>query len=116
LLRWEYLRQCEILGVTAPQRTEVLMADLIHDLRQPLGTIEALAAYLEIVLPANETRTREQLQEIRLQVSLADRILSKNAWTEATPAAQADFNTVELGGADAGRFAFTNAASSAVTH
>ncbi len=116
LLRWEYLRQCEVLGVTAPRRMDVVMADLVHDLRQPLSTIEALAAYLEIVLPANETRAREHLQEIRLQVTLADRILLKTAWPEVSTPAQPDYTTGELGAAADGCFAFTNAASAAVTH
>lgn len=34
---------------------------LAHDLRQPLSTIEAIAFYLELILPREDERTREQV-------------------------------------------------------
>jgi nitrogen-specific signal transduction histidine kinase len=49
--------------------------ELAHELRQPLSTIESLAYYLEIT--ANDDRTCRHLQQIRLMVDRASRILDR---------------------------------------
>lgn len=51
------------------------MSGLIHDLRQPLSVIDACADYLNLVLPACDGRTREQLELLQQQVGDANRIL-----------------------------------------
>jgi signal transduction histidine kinase len=72
------LRGGEIAGVTPAALDEIL-----HDLRQPLGVIEALAYYLE--LTASEEKVRVHLQRIQAMVAQANRIL------ERTSACRKDF-------------------------
>jgi signal transduction histidine kinase len=74
VLEYEMLERAEALGVATPrQRT----ADLVHELRQPLGILEACAFYLELVLPASEARAREQLAEMQRQLNRASGILDE---------------------------------------
>jgi signal transduction histidine kinase len=51
------------------------MTGLVHDLRQPLSVIDACADYLNLVLPANDRRARQQLELLQAQVGEANRIL-----------------------------------------
>ena len=41
-----------------------VIAQLVHELAQPLGTIESIAYYLRMVLPTDDQRTHEQLRKI----------------------------------------------------
>jgi signal transduction histidine kinase len=76
VLEYETLERAEALGVATPrQRT----ADFVHELRQPLGVLEACAYYLDLVLPASESRAREQLAEIKKQLDRAGGILDKGS-------------------------------------
>jgi signal transduction histidine kinase len=114
-MRYDYLRRCEALGVDSPAGNESALADVAHELRQPLSAIEALASFLEIILPANETRAREHLQEIRLQVTTADRILTSRITSNA-PLVQPVFEGRKAAPAEAANFAFTQETISSVTH
>jgi len=114
-LRWEYLRRCESLRVDSPAGDATALADLAHELRQPLSAIEALASSLEIILPANEARAREHLQEIRLQVTTADRMLTSRI-TSGTPLPQPVFEGSKAAAAEAANFAFTHDTIASVTH
>jgi hypothetical protein len=53
----------------------VCMGELVHELSQPLGAIDSLAYYLEII-EENE-RTRRHLQQIRVLVERASHILNR---------------------------------------
>jgi signal transduction histidine kinase len=57
------------------QEMSAVLSSLVHDLRQPLSVIEACADYLDLVLPAADPRTREQLELLQQQVSDANRIM-----------------------------------------
>ena len=47
-----------------------VLADLVHDLRQPLSTIEALTSYLELVSTDGQTRYYlERIQDMLLQAN-----------------------------------------------
>ncbi len=59
--------------------SENLIADLIHDLRQPLDTIENSAYYLRILLAERGGSVDEQLRIIGQQVELASRMLAAAA-------------------------------------
>jgi len=51
-----------------------LVRDLIHELRQPLSSIEAIAYYLEMTLPPEQVQARlymRRLQELVDQTSAA---------------------------------------------
>ena len=61
---------------------EEFLARLVHDLRQPLGTIETSAYCMNLLLGQEHTAAREQLCIIERQVGHAVRIL--NEAVEAT--------------------------------
>src|SRR5215510_7122683 len=63
---------------TLPE-SEELLADLVHDLRQPLGTIDSSACYLKILLDGAQSAVQEQLRLIQQQVELAARLLAEAA-------------------------------------
>ncbi|MEO8372768.1 MAG: hypothetical protein ABI806_26525 [Candidatus Solibacter sp.] len=57
------------LSTSSP--AEVLLANLIHDLRQDLGTIETSVYCLNLISDAKPSRTREFLRTIEQQVERA---------------------------------------------
>jgi hypothetical protein len=75
LPQYESLVHTESLGITSAARR---LADLAHDLRQPLGTLEACAFYLDLILPEDETKAREQLPEMQSQLDAASRLLAES--------------------------------------
>ena len=56
--------------------SEDTICRLAHDLRQPLSTIEAIAYYLEIMLPADQSEARRYLARLRQTVQESNTILS----------------------------------------
>ena len=58
---------------------EALLADLIHDLRQDLGTIETSVYCLNLSSDAKQARTRDYLRTIEQQVERAAGRLSAAA-------------------------------------
>jgi signal transduction histidine kinase len=80
VLEYEILERAEALGVATPrQRT----ADVLHQLRQPLGILEACAFYIDLVLPPSEAKAREQVAEMQRQLDRASGILDEA--TQAYP-------------------------------
>jgi signal transduction histidine kinase len=64
--------------------TDVLR-DVVHELRQPLSTIESLAFYLAMVLPPADERLRNQIAHIRQLVEQSNWILTSGlglAWRD----------------------------------
>ena len=57
--------------------TEILLKNLVHDLRQPLSTIETSAYYLNLLLTDGPQRAHEQLRTIEHQVDRAAALLSQ---------------------------------------
>jgi signal transduction histidine kinase len=57
--------------------SEQLLANLIHDLRQPLGNIETSAYLLNLVTPPEQNVSHAQLLAIEQQVDQAARLLSE---------------------------------------
>jgi nitrogen-specific signal transduction histidine kinase len=58
--------------MTSVSPSEELVRDLVHDLRQPLSSIEAIAYYLEMTLPPEQIQARlymRRLQELVDQTS-----------------------------------------------
>jgi K+-sensing histidine kinase KdpD len=51
------------------------LSDFVHDLRQPLSTIECLTSYLELV--CTDVQTRSHLQRIQDMVTEANHILER---------------------------------------
>ncbi len=65
--------------ITGPsqQQIRIVLSALVHDLRQPLSTIELCADYLTLILPETEMRARQQLGVLQEQVSDANRLISE---------------------------------------
>jgi len=59
--------------------SEELLARLVHDLRQPLSTIENSVYYTQLMLGPEQAREREQLRVIEQQVDHAALLLSEAA-------------------------------------
>ncbi len=61
-----------------PQQHEAksLMRHLAHELRQPLSTIESIAYYLQMVLPAHEDKALQQVDKLQELVEQANGILA----------------------------------------
>ncbi len=66
----------------APLPVEETVRELLHELRQPLSSIEAIAYYLEMTLPADQFRARQYMRRIQQLVDQAS--LSLNAATSTT--------------------------------
>ena len=67
------------MASTAASDPEEFLARLVHDLRQPLGTIETSAYCLNFLLGQEHAAAREQLRIIERQVAHAARILNEAA-------------------------------------
>ena len=57
------------------QQVWTILSGLVHDMRQPLSVVEVCADYLNLVLPADDVRARQQIDVLRQQVGEANRIL-----------------------------------------
>src|SRR5580658_8104050 len=68
------------VGVASPEER---LRDLVHELRQPLSSIEAIAYYLEMTLPASQFESRQQmLSQLQLLVADANAILERSLGTK----------------------------------
>jgi signal transduction histidine kinase len=86
-----------------------LLANLVHELRQPLGTIETSAYYLDVLLRHPDGQVKEQLRLIERQVARAANLL-------ADAAARAHgFQTAGCEEDTEGSLVLTNAATAVVT-
>lgn len=50
---------------TRPSSADDAVRELVHDLRQPLSSIEAIAYYLEMTLPAEQYEARQYMRRIQ---------------------------------------------------
>jgi signal transduction histidine kinase len=51
---------------------------LVHDLRQPLSSIEAIAYYLEMTLPAGQFEARQYMSQLQRLVAETSAILERS--------------------------------------
>jgi len=58
---------------------EETVRELIHDLRQPLSSIEAIAYYLEMTLPAGQSQARHYMHRLQELVERSNEILTQAA-------------------------------------
>ena len=63
-----------------------LVCGLIHDLRQPLSSIEAIAYYLEMTLPADQTEARLYMRRLQQLVDQTGSVLRDAAAGVRKPA------------------------------
>ncbi len=59
----------------AQARSEDILADFAHQLRQPLSALEALTFYLDLITVPGDVRVREHLLRMHSEIDHADQIL-----------------------------------------
>jgi signal transduction histidine kinase len=65
------------------------LRELVHELRQPLSSIEAIAYYLEMTLPASQVQARQHMTQLQRLVEEANTILERRAGMVRKPYARA---------------------------
>jgi hypothetical protein len=55
------------------------LRELVHELRQPLSSIEAIAYYLEMTLPAGQVQARLHMTHLQHLVEEANAVLERHA-------------------------------------
>jgi len=55
------------------------LRELVHELRQPLSSIEAIAYYLEMTLPVGQVQARQHMLDLQRLVEDANAILERSA-------------------------------------
>ena len=76
---------------TPPQASspEERLRDFIHELRQPLSSIEAIAYYLEMTLPAEQVQARGHMTQLQRLVAEASAVLERYAGGVRKPCVRA---------------------------
>jgi signal transduction histidine kinase len=74
---------------SASSRKDELVRELIHDLRQPLSSIEAIAYYLEMTLPPEQIEARLYMRRLQQLVDQTSSILEDAVAGERTKLAGA---------------------------
>jgi len=64
---------------TSTQSPEDAVRDLVHELRQPLSSIEAIAYFLEMTLPADQFQARQYMRRIQQLVDETTSTLGRTA-------------------------------------
>ena len=65
------------------------LRELVHELRQPLSSIEAIAYYLEMTLPAAQVQARQHMTQLQRLVEEANTILERRAGMVRKPCVRA---------------------------
>jgi signal transduction histidine kinase len=68
---------------------EERLRDLVHELRQPLSSIEAIAYYLEMTLPAGQFEARQYMAQVQRLVADTNTVLERSVGTKRKAAARA---------------------------
>jgi signal transduction histidine kinase len=68
---------------------EERLRDLVHELRQPLSSIEAIAYYMEMTLPAGQFAARQYMSQLQRLVAEANTILERSVGTACQGRARA---------------------------
>jgi signal transduction histidine kinase len=69
---------CYVEASVAIASPEERLRDLVHELRQPLSTIEAIAYYLEMTLPAGQSEARQYMSQLQSLVADTNTILERS--------------------------------------
>jgi len=71
-----YTERCFNSDMRTATPSDEILHRLVHDLRQPLGNLEASLFYLEMVLEHPSDRVREQMRLMERQVAQAAQLLA----------------------------------------
>lgn len=74
------------LPATSPDER---LRELVHELRQPLSSIEAIAYYLEMTLPPGQVQARQHMAHLQRLVEEANAILLRSAGMVHRPCVRA---------------------------
>ena len=80
---------CYVDAPVAICSPEERLRDLVHDLRQPLSSIEAIAYYLEMTLPAGQFEARQYMSQLQRLVADTNTILERSVGTPRNGCARA---------------------------
>jgi len=69
-----------------PAATEAIRV-LVHELRQPLSAIEAIAYYVEMTLPPDQLHARQHMRQLQELVGRAEAILAGSVSSARKPPA-----------------------------
>jgi signal transduction histidine kinase len=69
---------CYLEASVAIASPEERLRDLVHELRQPLSSIEAIAYYLEMTLPAGQFEARQYMSQLQQLVADTNTILERS--------------------------------------
>ncbi len=72
---------------TLEPAAKAAIGELIHELRQPLSSIEAIAYFLEMTLPAEQLQARHYMRRLQQLVDNAELILERTVSTVRKPPA-----------------------------
>jgi hypothetical protein len=72
---------CYVEASVAIASPEERLCELVHDLRQPLSSMEAIAYYLEMTLPAGQFEARQYMAQIQRLVAETNTILERSVGT-----------------------------------
>lgn len=86
------------VGVHREQsETATMVRQIAHELRQPLSTIESIAYYLDLILPRDDERARNQLDRLQKLVEQSNWIVSNAVhYVQASPAIPQNLDLAEL--------------------
>jgi phosphoglycerate-specific signal transduction histidine kinase len=65
------------------------ICDLVHELRQPLSSMEAIAYFLEMTLPPEQVQARQYMMRLQQLVDQAEGILKRAGSSARKPMASA---------------------------
>ena len=65
------------------------LGDLLHELRQPLSSMEAIAYYMEMTLPVEQIQARQYMRRLQQLVEQANAILDQNLAATRKPCGRA---------------------------
>jgi phosphoglycerate-specific signal transduction histidine kinase len=74
---------------TEPLPVEETLQVMVHELRQPLSSIEAIAYYLEMTLPAEQSQARQYMRKLQQLVDQASSVLDSMVPTARKPSGSA---------------------------
>jgi signal transduction histidine kinase len=74
------------LTIASPEER---LRELVHDLRQPLSSIEAIAYYIEMTLPADQFEVRQYMSRLQRLVAETNAILERSVDIAGTACARA---------------------------
>jgi phosphoglycerate-specific signal transduction histidine kinase len=69
--------------------TKETIGNLVHELRQPLSSMEAISYFLEMTLPADQLQARQYMRRLQQLVADAELILERAVSAARKPLAQA---------------------------